>query len=325
MKTLVLLLLCLALTSCTALPAEERAFAVVLSLEKAEEWTVRARIPTYQTGGGYATITGTGGSLDAALSDLDAHAPMRLHLSQLRLVVLSASLGADLPSALQRLAARPDMRLQAAIAVHDGDMDALMEAMKPTTGTRLSKSLDVLRETRIAQGTAPAATLSAALRMGQRQTPVLARIILAEESPDLLGGYPLTTAGSLAAPLDPNEMRLVSLILGDAKNPQLTLPGGTVTLRDTSARVSLQGTAAAVKLTARIESATLPANVLQPLLAEELLALATKLTVAGCDPFGLGRQVICHMRDITEWQVGEWQTALPHVTWSVQTRVHPAT
>ena len=69
MKRIVTLLLALACTGCAALPEEERAFAVALGVSGHQgAWTVYARIPTYQSGGGYATVTGEGETLSHALT-----------------------------------------------------------------------------------------------------------------------------------------------------------------------------------------------------------------------------------------------------------------
>ena len=114
MKFLILLaLVALACSSCTALPAEERAFAVALCVEKTDEWRVCARIPTYQSGGGYMTVTGNGETFPAALSHLDAASPMRINLSQLRLLVADVGLvnSGGFEAVLSTLSERPDIRM----------------------------------------------------------------------------------------------------------------------------------------------------------------------------------------------------------------------
>ena len=64
-----------------------------------------------------------------------------------------------------------------------------MDALKPATGARLSKSLDVLMETRLEQGTVPRAALADVIRMGDRQQPVLMNIALDDAEIALSGGW----------------------------------------------------------------------------------------------------------------------------------------
>ena len=296
------LLLC---TSCTALPAEERAFAVVLMVEKGEERIrVHGRIPTYQTGGGYLTVTGEGQRLSAALADMEAKAPMEIHLSQLRLRVLDASLGREASAVLLALSDRPDMRQGCAVAVTEAEADALMEAFKPETGTRLSKAIDVLLDARIRQGAILPCSLTDVIRMGERQTPVLAALTLADEKPALGGGWPMTHNKTFAGILTPEECALLALLRGDARELQLTLPEGSAK-------------SAEVTLTLRMTASDLTPEGLEQNLAEELLTLLSRLSAQGCDVLGLGRKAILRAPDWSAWRAMDWPTACRQLRWKV--------
>lgn len=328
MKRLLPLLLALLLcASCSALPAEERAFAVVLGVDRAEgEWTACARIPTYQTGGGYATVKGTGPSLDAALEDLDSAAPMHVNLSQLRLLVLGRALGDsdDLLTALTTLSQRPDMRLQTTVAATDEKLDAVMEAMKPATGSRLSKSIDVLWETRTEQGTVPDAALDVILRMGERQTPVLAALTLTDGAPDLLGGWPVTHDGRLTEALTAEEQQLLSMMQGRADSLTLTLPDGHAQVRDVAPGISLEGTAAHVRMTLRVTASSMTDEQTEVAIAQGCLMLLRRLSASGCDALGLGRNAILGASTMARWHERNWPAAYRALTWSVSVGVRPA-
>ena len=71
-----LLLAMLLLTGCSALPEEDRAFAVVLGLDKqGDAWRAWARIPSYQQEGGYLTLSAQGRSLGEVMAQLEAALP----------------------------------------------------------------------------------------------------------------------------------------------------------------------------------------------------------------------------------------------------------
>lgn len=325
--TLLLLLTLLACTSCTALPAEERAFAVVLSVEKeADTWRVHARIPTYQTGGGYLTITGEGANLSAALSDMDASAPMHLHLSQLRLLVLDEKLGesADLSVVFDELSARADMRLQCAVAVTDTPAKELMDALKPTTGARLSKTIDVLLDTRIEQGGILPATLADVRRMGERQSPVLIAMTMEEKELSLSGGYPLTSSLRLGTKLSPDETALLSMMLGHAQNLRLPLPEGSAAVRDVSTKIRLEERMQSVVVTLQLRTtaSSFTADGLEQLLAEESLSLLTRLSAEGCDVLGLGRKAILRTHDMAVWHSLDWPGRYRQMGWVVSVQVN---
>lgn len=324
-KCLLWMLLLPLLTGCTALPAEERAFAVVLAVAReGPEWRVSARIPTYQSDSGYTTVTGFGDTLTAALADLDDAAPMRLHLGQLRLVVLDAALGEAVLPSLRTLAALPDIRLAALAAVTQEDDVSLMAAMKPGSGTRLSKSLDVLAETRVEQGVIPLSTLSAVVRMGKRQSPVLAGVEIREDAVELLGGWPVDAQGKLPQPLTAGEMQLLSLLQGRAKTLRLT-EADAAEVREISAVTRLDGNAVHVRLKLRLVRGGQDAESLEALLARRSLSLLTELYGDGCDVLGLGRQAVRSAQDAAKWRAMAWPKQLDQLQWTVSVRVQPGT
>ena len=325
--TLLLLLTLLVCSSCTALPAEERAFAVVLGVEKdADTWYVHARIPTYQTGGGYLTVSGEGEDLSNALSDMDASAPMHLHLSQLRLLVLDSKLtdSADLPAVFEVFSSRADIRLQCAVAVTDMPAKELMDALKPTTGSRLSKSIDVLLESRKEQGCILPATLADVIRMGQRQSPVLIALTLVDKEVSLSGGYPLSENLRLGTRISVEETPLLSMLMGRAKNLRLSLPGGGAEVRDVSAKVCLEEgmQSASVTLRLRMTVSSFTPDGLEELLAEECLSLLTRLSDEGCDVLGLGRKASLHIHDMADWHELNWPERYRQMKWTVSVKVN---
>lgn len=325
MKRLLLLLLIPALcTSCAALPAEERAFAVALWVGKeAASWQVAGRIPAYQSGGGYLTVTGAGDTLDAALSAMDGSAPMQVTLSQLRLLVLDEVLAAteDLSAALTALSARSDMRQQCAVALTDAPSAGVMAALKPSTGSRLSKSLELLLDTRVEQGSCLSATLAEVMRMGERQSPVLMALMLADGAVNLSGGYALDGDMRLAGRLTPEETALLSLLTGGAR--MLMLPSGSAKVQDASAKTTLSADlrSARVELTLRTASSNLTAEALERVLADEALALLTRLYGAGCDVLGLGRQAVRRAQDMAHWHAMDWPARLAELRFEVAVRV----
>lgn len=322
MKVLILLLFPVLLcTACTALPAEERAFAVALCVEKVDVWRVHGRIPTYQTGGGYMTVTGEGDTLSAALSAMDAAAPMRINLSQLRLLAADVSLAkeGELPTLLSALADRHDMRLQCAVALTDAPVKDVAEALKPAAGSRLSKALDLMLDARQEQGAILPAPLSDVLRMGERQSPVLMALSLDGQEITLSGGY--TMDGVLLAP---EETALLSLLLGHAKTLQLSLPGGSAEVRDVSVHIRLSEdlTAASVEASMTATASSFKEDGLEQALADALIVLLTRLSANGCDALGLGRQAILHTRDMAAWYALNWPEKYCRLRWQVSVSVN---
>lgn len=322
MRRLALLLLLPLLTSCAALPSEERAFAVVLMVGKADEaWQVHARIPTYKNGGGYITVHGEGATPDAALAAMDAAAPMHIHLSQLRLLVLDAALGREAYTVLAALSNRADMRHQCAVAATEDPADAVMEALQPATGARLSKGLDVLLDTRIAQGVILPSPLSEILRMGERQSPVLISLTVKAGAIDLSGGWAWGTA--VMTPLSAEETPLLSVLLGDVKDATLRISGVTAHVRDVCAKAMLQTDKRSVQvdLAMTAVSSNFTPKGLESALADEALALLARLYSVGCDVLGLGRQAILGTADMAQWHALQWSQRLPGLQWTVSVGV----
>lgn len=326
-RILILFVFLLLLGGCTALPAEERSFAVALGVTLEDgAWTAHARIPTYQTGGGYTTVTGDGPTLESALGALDAASPMQLDLGQLRLLVFSAELaGAEaFPGALTALSDRHDLRMDAAVAVTQEDVRALMDALTPSTGSRLSKSIDVLLETRIGQGTLLSAPLSGVMRMGERQSPVLMNAALESGSFSLAGGWPLNDAGRAVEPLSPEDTQLLALMLGQLQRGTLSLPEGTVRLNSMQVEVELiQPTMqqAAIRLTLHATASPLTEQALSHAVATACLGVLNRLSGMGCDALGLGRQAIVHAEDMAQWHDFDWPARYRELDWSVSVGV----
>lgn len=330
MKRLMTLLMCLLLTGCAALPAEERSFAVALGVAGGTgAWRVYARIPTYRTGGGYTTVSGEGDTLPHALAALDAAAPMQLHLGQLRLLVFSADTArsAEFPAALATLSERHDLRADASLAITEDGLGALMDALKPATGARLSKSLDVLMETRLEQGTVPRAALADVMRMGDRQQPVLMNIALDGKDIAVSGGWPIGSDGSAAWMLTPEEMQLLSLMQGRLRRGVLSLAEGTVRLTDVSADVELSVPTletASVRLILGISASPLTEEALSQATATACLGLLGRLSAVGCDALGLGRQAVAHAKDAADWDALDWPARYREIVWTVSVGVEGA-
>ena len=330
MKRLMTLLMCLLLTGCAALPAEERSFAVALGVAGGTgAWRVYARIPTYRTGGGYTTVSGEGDTLPHALAALDAAAPMQLHLGQLRLMIFSADTArsADFPAALATLGDRHDLRADASLAITEDGLGALMDALKPATGARLSKSLDVLMETRLEQGTVPRAALADVMRMGDRQQPVLMNIALDGAEIALSGGWPIGSDGSAAWMLTPEEVQLLSLMQGRLKRGVLSLAEGTVRLTDVSADVELSVPTlqtASVRRILGISASPLTEEALSQATATACLGLLGRLSAVGCDALGLGRQAVAHAKDAADWDALDWPARYREIAWTVSVGVEGA-
>ena len=301
---------------------------MALAVEKeGDTWRVHARIPTYQTGGGYLTVTGQGDNLSPALSDMEANSPMHVNLSQLRLLTVERALAEEIPLVLSEVSARSDLRQQCAVAIADVPAKQLMDALKPATGARLSKAIDVMLDARIEQGAILSATLADVVRMGERQSPVLIALTVADGNVTLSGGYALTTDKALGLQLDPEETALLSLMMDEAKTLRLTIGEDIAEVRVISARVHLSQDlrGASVELTLRMTTSTLIAKGLERLLADECLKLLKRLTVQGCDVLGLGRQAILRTQDMAAWHALRWPERVRQISWRVSVRVEGVT
>ena len=330
------LLLCMMLwvltcTGCTALPAEERSFAVALAVSGEEgAWTVHARIPTYQSGGGYATVSGEGDTVSHALAALDAASPLQLHLGQTRLLVFPADVARSeaFPAVLTSLRERDDLRPQAALAVTESSAAQVMDALTPATGQRLSKSLDALLETRVREGTALSATLAELHLMGERQQAALMNLSLEDGAVSIAGSWPMGADGRVTQPLTPQETQLLSLMLGRMKSGTLSLTEGVLQLTEATADVELllpTMQQAAVRLQLRVKASSLTEDAIAQAVASACLGVLGRLSVMGCDALGLARQAITHVEDMREWQEADWSARYRDMAWTVSVGVEGAT
>lgn len=333
-----MLLLC---ASCTALPAEERSFAVALGVsENTGTWEVSARVPTYQSGGGYLTLTARGSSLSEALAVLDATAPMQMHLGQLRLVVFSQGLAesSSFRSVLTELAMRKEFRVQAQVCVTADQVSDLIDKLEPATGSRLSKSLDVLLETRAEQGVIPLASLSDVLRRGERQSWVAVNVALEDtagiaqpgmDAPAGMqaasgtgkvqfgGGWLIGQDGSAKGQLTAAETQLLGLMAGKLQKGMLSLQEGTVSLIGASSKVKLHGNTVACDVSLRYGASVMTEAGVQHAVTRACEAVLRKLAAAGCDALGVGRQAIRYFPDMAAWHALDWPALYPQLDWQV--------
>ena len=312
-----LLLVVLLLTGCAALPEEDRAFAVVLGMDReGDAWRTWARIPSYQQEGGYLTVSAQGGSLGEAMAQLEAAAPMALHFGQLRMMVFSRALAesGDFPGVMDVLASRNGVRRQAALAVTEHDMASLMDGLEPPTGTRLSKSLEAMMAVRREQGLIPDTTLSGLRRMGERQQPVLMGIAL-EDGMQLSGGWLLGADGRLQGSLTAADQQLLSLLSGIFRQGTLSLGEGTLTVTEADSRVRLMDGEAVCSVRLRYTSSSFSEEGAAQRLNDALSALTAKLAAARCDALGLGRQAMMGCADIEAWRRLDWQARYPALRW----------
>ena len=342
MKKLIFLIVSLLLcASCAALPAEERAFAVALGVsESGGTWEVSARVPTYQSGGGYLTLTAQGHSLGEALAVLDATAPMQLHLGQIRVVVFSQGVAeaSSFQSTLTELAMRREFRLQAQVCVTEDRVSDLMDKLEPATGSRLSKSLDVLLETRVEQGVIPLAVLSDVLRRGERQSWIAVHVALEDTAGvtkagmdesagtqsasgtgkvQFGGGWLIGQDGSAHGQLTAAEMQLLALMAGKLHKGTLSLDDGAVTLIDASSRLKLHGNTVACDVSLRYGTSVMTEAGVQQAVTDACRNVIGKLAAAGCDALGVGRQAIRSFPDMAAWHQLDWPVLYPQLNWEL--------
>ena len=340
-KLLIVMAALLLCASCSALPAEERAFAVALGVsESGGTWEVSARVPTYQTSGGYLTLTARGSSLSEALALLDATAPMTMHLGQLRVVIFSQGLAASssFQSTLTELAMRREFRLQAQVCVTADPVADVIDKLEPATGARLSKSLDVLLETRADQGVIPSAALSDVLRRGERQSWVAVNVALEsaanlgqpgmDESAgtqaasgtgkvQIGGGWLIGQDGSAHGQLTAGEMQLLALMAGELPKGTLSFDDGSVTLISSSAKVRLKGNAVACDISLRYTHSVMTEAGVQHAVTTACREVLGKLAAADCDALGVGRQAIRGHWDMASWHKLDWPLRYPQLDWQV--------
>lgn len=324
------LLLVIGLSGCTVLPGEERAFAVALCVEHAEEaWQAYARVPAYQAEGGYATIHGAGSTLDSAISALEAASPMQLSFGQLRLIVLSASSGAGdiVQSALRILARKRDIRPDALVSVAYARAGEVCDSMNPVTGTRLSKSLEKLFEAKREQGRMPFVTLNDISRMGGRESLVLPclRVERAEGEQEARIGFEgcvlFGMNGMRALTLDESETRLLCVLRGQMSRGRLQVEGEEMTFTGITSRTRLLTEGISTTITMRAAGTAPSVNGIEAQLTQAFRALTQKLQNAGCDALGLARQSIAGADTWQTWIDSDWGGKYPDLPWEVRVRV----
>lgn len=344
-KAVAIMLAALLLGGCSALPGEERAFAVVLGIsENGGVWEAGARIPTYQTGGGYLTISARGNSLGEALALLNASAPMELQYGQLRMLLFSKGLAQSgrFPEVLRALAARGEVRAQAALCVTENNVIDVLDALEPATGSRLSKSLEAMMQARQAVGVLPVVTLSDWLRMGERQQAVLMNAALEAAAENavpgmdesageqaakgagkvqLSGGWLMNSQGQVKASLTAMEMQLLSLMQSRLRQGTLALPEGSATMLDASSKIMLKDQTVQGKIHLRYSASELTEEGVQQALLEALHGLTGKLAAAGCDALGMARQAMASCADMAQWHALNWVERYPALTWQFTVEV----
>lgn len=347
-KIMIICLVLVLCTGCSDLPAEERSYAVALGVScAADVWEVSARIPSYQTGGGYATISAQGSTLQEAFAVLDTTAPMRMHYGQVRLLIVKRELAESsvLPAVLEEVSRMADMRLQAQVCVTQDYLPELMDALSPMTGTRLSKSIDILLETRKKMGVVPEASLSQLMRMGERQSPVLAAIALAPEDTgetsgldasagrqkaggtgniQLGGAWLVSLHGSVRGNLTEGEMQLLALLQNRLHQTSMKIGDGIINLSGAKGRAGLDGNTVKCSVEVQYISATLTREGIIKGIEEDYRSLTRKLAAADCDALGLGAQAVRHFADMAAWHSLNWPEVYPQLQWELEVRVIPA-
>lgn len=340
MKRVIILLLAAALCcGCSILPGEDRSFAVALGVsESGGVWEVCARVPTYQTGGGYLTLSARGKSIGEAMALLNASAPMELHYGQLRMLIFAKELAQSTQFAelLRTLATRGEVRTQAALCVTESTVKDVMDALEPATGSRLSKSLEAMIRARQKVGVVPDATLSQVQRMGLRQQPVLMNIALEPTKGNetlgmdaaagrqavegsgkvqLSGGWMLGQDGLVRASLTAMDMQLLALMQGQWQQGTLSLPDGTITLLNVKSKIDAEKRDIYCTINIGCSAASYTEEGAQEAVIKQLKSLVDKLQRANCDALGIARKMILRCPDTVAWSEQEWTKTYPAMTW----------
>ena len=330
-RKLLCALLTLTLTGCSLVPTEDRAFVLCVAVHaSAGSVAVTVQIPDYKGKDEYHVLTGSGASFEAAVADVSGKAPAPLHFGQTRLAVFTRSTAesARLSDLIIRVAKLPFMRMQAQVFVTEETPQALLEALTPRTGTRLSKYLDTLLGARREQGTLLGTTLSDVLRMDGRQAAVLGLAKLekgaaaensggtenAEEpgaaeaqsssnkgEPVFSGGVLLGADERMNGLLSAKETKTLSMLTGTEQELRFQWEDCAALLHVRLCRVTLAGSVVHVSLTIRGEAEEgTPARV-QTRLTEDIEELLQRLSAAQCDALGLARQAVLQGDDLTAW------------------------
>lgn len=344
--TVVLLIVCCSVFSgCSMLPGEERAFPVCLGLHHADgTWQACVRISTYAKPGEYMTVSAAGSSLAEVMTLLDASAPIRLHYGQVRLVIFSHELAASdlLTAVLDSLNKLGEFRADAMLCVTEDDLASLMEEMKPASGTRLSKFLEVLLDSRIGQGVIPDTTLGDYRRQGERQSLTLIPIALADDGksaqgmqtlpqnmPDgmkvqLAGAYLVSQEGRVTGQLNAYEHQLLRMMQGKLAKGALTTGEYSLTLLESSAEVRLNDKTALLTVRLRFRHSDQSEDGVREHVTKDVAGVIGKLAAANCDALGLGRQAILASRDWAEWRAIDWPHVYPALEWQVAVQAESA-
>lgn len=325
---LVLIGICLVCTGCEQLPGEEYAFAVVLGASWAADeqlWTISARIPTYQEAGSYQTISASDDTPEAALFRLDQAAPMVLHLGQLRLLVVDERTASErgLADLVQALAVRVDLRREALVCVSEEPARQLLDRMAPKTGTRLSKSLDVLVESRQRIGVIPRLTFQQAADFGLRQSPVLPRITTKEDTFDLEGAA-LLCGLKLTATLTAEETQLLSLLNGQIKKGTFVLSGEPLMVSAFSSRLMVKEDQIDCSVKGKFTGAGVDTGAFRDAFSQAVQRLSQQLQEARCDALGLARQTVTGAWTGAAWMAEGWPDRVLSLPWTIRVEAEPA-
>lgn len=328
-----LVLLCAALLcqSCAALPAEERCFVVALCMDAADgQVSLAARVPGYRSPGDYETVEATGASLPDALAQLEAAAPMQLHYGQVRLVAASermAAAGMLLP-ALRELAQLPFFRGDAVVCVTEKEPKSVCDALNPLTGTRLSKSLDILLETRREQGTILSASISETLLMDGRQCPTAVALDVqeAEKQEDstvsMEGVWLMDSSGSARQRLTGQQTQLLALISGKLKEGAIPLGNTALPLQNIRVQLSISQGQPLLRLSVKHGQTALSDAEMAEMLAQEIRQVLDLLAKSNCDALGLARKLMSRYQTAEAWEAAQWPALYPLMDWRVEVSAH---
>lgn len=324
-----LVLLCAAFLcqSCAVLPAEERCFVVALCMDASEgQVTLAARVPGYRSPGDYETVEGKGATLSDALAQLGAAAPMQLHYGQVRLVVVSEAMASSgvLLSALRELSEQPFFRGDAVVCITEKEPKSVCDALNPLTGTRLSKSLDILLDTRREQGVILCQSLNDMLLMGGRQCPTVVALDVkeAEKKEDsivLMDGVWLVDGNGIAREkITGEETQILALISGKLETGTVTLGKMALPLRNIRVRLSVSQGQPFLQMSVKHGQTAVSDEEIAKLLEQEVKQVLQRLAESGCDALGLARKMMPRYQTADAWEAAQWNALYPRLSWRVE-------
>lgn len=324
-----LVLLCAAFLcqSCAVLPAEERCFVVALCMDASDgQVSLAARVPGYRSPGDYETVEATGATLSDALAQLEAAAPMQLHYGQVRLVVASekmAAAGLLLP-ALRELSEQPFFRGDAVVCISEKEPKSVCDALNPLTGTRLSKSLDILLETRREQGVILCHSLSDTLLMGGRQCPTAVALDVqeAEKKEDstvqMEGVWLMDGSGVAGQKLTGPQTQVLALMAGKLEKGNIMLGNTALALRNIRVRLSISQGQPFLQLSVKHGQTAFSDAEIAGMLEQEVEQVLHLLAANNCDALGLARQLISRYPTANSWQAAQWKNLYPQLSWRIE-------